>query len=650
MAGGQRDANAQAREGGSQVPEASGVSVRLDERSRSAIEIDPELARLRKHRRQERLNRFLIPRLRILGFALLGVAVFLHNRIFATADSDEAALVFTTSAVTYALLVWAGLHFLYKRLLPFDLSFAFLVTDLFFLTAAIYASGGEASWLAAILLLRTADQTSASFRRTVFFAHATVVAYLLLIAYLAWGEGRPIFWSSELLKALLLYFGNLYILTAGHTSQIRRRKLSATIEMARDALRRLEANAAELEGERARAEAASRSKSQFLAQVSHEIRSPMNELLGISDMLLLEELTEEQRKWIKILSESGGHLLSVVDDMLDYSNIEAGEMVLSDGDCDVRHLAEGMVRLLQPRAESKGVELTSQVDAEVPKTVRVDSLRLGQVLRNLVGNAVKLTESGRVVLQVGVEEVIDASRVRLRFSVEDTGIGIPPENHAYLFEPFARAGASLEPGQGGPGLGLPISQRLLELMGGEIEVDSTPGEGSRFSFVLPLDVVDDAAPSPAAGAPAAGAPAAGPPAAAEAQPSAKPGSKARVLLVEDEEVSRLVAHRLLQSLGLEVVAVQNGREALDAIGDEPFDVVVMDCQMPVMDGYEATREIRRREGSERHTPIVALTAHALTGDRDRCLAAGMDDYVPKPVGRGVLADVLSAWVEIEDSP
>jgi len=629
MAGG--DAHAHDQATGSRGPDSPGLSVRLDERSRSAIEIDPELAQLRKTRRQERVNRYLIPKLRLLGVFLLGFAVFLHNRLVGTADSDEPALVFTTAAVTYALLAWAALRLLYKRLLPFDLSLAFLVVDLFFLAAAIYASGGEESWLVAVLLLRTADQTTASFRRTLLFAHATVAAYLLLIGYLGWVEGRPIPWSREVMKAFLLYCGNLYILTAAHTSQVRRRKLKATIAMARDALRRLEANAAELEEARARAEAANRVKSQFLAQVSREVRSPMNELLGISDMLLLDELTQEQRKWIQIQSQSGGHLLSVFDDVLDYSKIEAGEMVLSDVDCDPRHLAEGMVRPLLPLARSKGLELGSEVEPEVPERVRVDAHRLGQVLAHLVGNAVKFTEVGRVVLRIGVEQRLDAARLRLRFTVEDTGPGIAAENRLLLFEPFVRAGLSPGSSPHGAGLGLPISQRLLELMGSKLEVDSTPGEGSRFSFVLELGV-----------AAAAGA--------SSGRRPAKTGSPARVLLVEDEEVSRLVELRLLQSLGLEVVAVRNGREALDAFSASSFDLVVMDCQMPVMDGYEATREIRRREGSEGHTPIVALTAHALTGDRDRCLAAGMDDFVPKPVGRGILADVLSSWVEIEDSP
>jgi CheY-like chemotaxis protein len=284
-----------------------------------------------------------------------------------------------------------------------------------------------------------------------------------------------------------------------------------------------------------------------------------------------------------------------------------------------------------PLARSKDLELECEVEPEVPEWVRVDAHRLGQVLTHLVGNAVKFTEGGRVVLRIGVEKRLGAARFKLRFTVQDTGPGIAAEGRAFLFEPFVRAGLSPGSPRHGAGLGLPISQRLLELMGSELEVESTLGEGSRFSFVLELEVAEATDTS-------------------SVRPPSKTGAKARVLLVEDEEVSRLVELRLLQSLGLEVVAVRNGQEALDAVGASPFDLVVMDCQMPVMDGYEATREIRRREGSEGHTPIVALTAHALTGDRDRCLAAGMDDFVPKPVGRGTLADVLSSWVEIEDSP
>jgi PAS domain S-box-containing protein len=536
---------------------------------------------------------------------------------------------------------------------------------------------------------------------------------------------------------------------------------------AEDALR---VYAHDLETARKRAEEATRAKSEFLANISHEIRTPMNAMIGMTELALATRITREQREYLDAIQSSADALLSLVNDLLDFSKIEARKLQLDSVGFNLRDALEDTMRVLAPRADQKGLELACHIHRDVPDALVGDPLRLRQVVINLVGNAIKFTEHGEVVLRVEPESQGDANAL-LRFSVADTGIGIPPEKQAVIFEAFSQADSSTTRRYGGTGLGLAISSQLVELMGGRISVESQPGRGSTFHFEarfelqqpgveksparwrtltdLPVLIVDDNATNRrileevltnwhmcpvavAGGASAlstlerslhadrsfavvlldghmpdmdgfavaervtqdrryrgiklvmltsAGQPedvarcrrlgisayltkpvkqselfdvivtAIGQP--AEERPRApkpvrgarRPQRNLRVLLAEDNQVNQLLAKRIFRKLGHHVTVVSNGREALSAVQAGQFDLVAMDVQMPEMDGLDATAAIRAWEKTAgTHTPIMAMTAHAMKGDRERCLAAGMDGYTSKPIRIGELERAIAQLV------
>ncbi len=377
------------------------------------------------------------------------------------------------------------------------------------------------------------------------------------------------------------------------------------------------------------AERANRTKSEFLARMSHEIRTPMNGVMGMSELLRATDLTPRQRRLSETISRSAESLLQIINDILDFSKIEAGRLELERIEFSLRETVEETVELLAGRANAKGLELTCAIESAVPFAVRGDPTRLRQVLINLVGNAIKFTELGGVAVRVAA---LDAAGL-LRFEVRDTGIGIAEEAQADIFNAFSQADSHTTRNYGGTGLGLAICKELLTLMGGAIGVHSAPGSGSAFWFEVRL-------------APSAGVGTSTIPAIAEAPRLNLTGL--RVLVVEDNPVNQEVAVGMLESLNCSTQAVDDGWLAIESMKATHYDAVLMDCQMPVMDGLTATAEIRRREadsGAPR-VPVIALTANAMEGDRERCLDAGMDDFLSKPFTRPQLAAVLNRWVTV----
>jgi len=405
----------------------------------------------------------------------------------------------------------------------------------------------------------------------------------------------------------------------------------------RDVTDRKRAEAALLEREEQLAAArdqaleASRLKSQFLANMSHEIRTPMNGVLGMAQLLLTGHLEPEQRRRVLYLHESGQSLLTIINDILDVSKMEAGKLEVEVADFDLGAAVDGVVSLCSSSASERGLTLTRSEAPGVPRWVRGDSVRLRQVLLNIIGNAVKFTERGGVDLRIS-----QAAPSRLRFTVRDTGIGLDPSAKAYLLEPFSQADASTTRRFGGTGLGLAICRQLVELMGGTLDFTSEPGVGTTFWFELDLPAAD---PVDATVASRDGRT----PLAEPRLPDPRPVDGARILLVDDAEINREVGKGLLASLGYEVDTASSGAEAVEAVEGGAYAAVLMDCLMPLMDGYEATGLIRRLNGPARHTPIIALTAAAMSGDRDRCLAAGMDDYVSKPLDVDRLTAALARY-------
>jgi TMAO reductase system sensor TorS len=386
------------------------------------------------------------------------------------------------------------------------------------------------------------------------------------------------------------------------------------------------------------AEQASSAKSEFLARMSHEIRTPMNGVMGMSELLQASALTPRQRHLAQTISHSAEALLQIINDILDFSKVEAGRLELENVEFGLREAVEETLDIFAGRAHAKGLELACDIELDVPGTVRGDPMRLRQVLINFVGNAIKFTDAGEVMVRVRALGK-DGS---LRFEVIDTGIGIAEEAQAHIFNAFSQADSFTSRKYGGTGLGLAICGQLAGLMGGEIGVHSKVNQGSTFWFEVRLEAVADAPPSlppPAGSAPAVPASAArmiGP----------------RILLVEDNAVNREVAVGMLESLGCETDTAENGWLALKAMNTATYDAVLMDCQMPVMDGLAATAEMRRREqtsGAAR-VPIIALTANAMDGDRERCLDAGMDDFLSKPFTQQQLATQLRRWLALRTLP
>ncbi|MDE3061265.1 MAG: response regulator, partial [Pseudomonadota bacterium] len=385
------------------------------------------------------------------------------------------------------------------------------------------------------------------------------------------------------------------------------------------------------------AEQAAAAKSDFLANMSHELRTPMNGVLGMASLLADTELTEEQRQYVSTITGSGENLLMLLNDILDFSKIEAGVLTLERIAYDVKEAIAMATSLLKPQADKKGIDLRVECEPDVPQYIWGDPGRVRQIIINLAGNAIKFTEKGHVRLVARMQEQDDGSR--LHISVEDTGIGIPADKLDKIFDKFTQADASVTRKFGGTGLGLAISKQLIKLMGGQMGVESAPGKGSTFWFVIPIarasredtETTGDHM------------------AERVVRDNLPPIAAARILLVEDYPVNQVFALKLLKKFGVRHIDVaENGAQSIEKYRGGTYDMIFMDCQMPEMDGYQATGKIRMLEdGTRLHTPIIAMTANAMMGDREKCLKAGMDDYLSKPLRIGHLKKILEAWFALE---
>jgi signal transduction histidine kinase/CheY-like chemotaxis protein len=671
----------------------------------STLTLDPLEVETRRREREHRLATFELPLVRLGGSALLSVALLLHN-IYLVPQPLSRWVSATIALALYATVSWALIVVFLRGTPPRDLTVPALAGDLLIWTYAIYCSGAEASWLFFILLLRVADQTQTTFRRACAFAVAATACYAGMLTWVALAGGRDVMNAGQMTKLVLILCGGVYVSLAARTAEHRRARLTEAIRVSRDLIRKLEQA-------HARAEEASAAKSEFVANMSHEMRTPLQAVIGMLQLAIEDEQSQSKARRLVTARRSAETLLSMIDDVLDFSRIEARKLELEPVYFSLRQLIHDTMKSVGIMAASKKLILSYYVQPDVPETVWADPVRLRQIVVNLVGNAIKFTHAGEI--SVTVSRAGDQARIDVR----DTGVGIAPSVRQRIFEPFAQADSSHSRPHGGTGLGLSIVARLLDAMGGSVQVSSEQGAGSVFSFSVPLatDAVGAAperqpwesqlvgkailvleqeemargaiaqilrsrgvfatsfsragdVPPQARFACAVTADSAvgvrpqvviaspldttnyahrvtrpvgerelidaigvalglaEPPPEYTLELNVAEGRRSRVLLVDDSEVNLEVVSEMLRRLGHEVTLAVDGETALARLAAEAFDVVFMDVQLPGMDGLETTR--RYRDTGAR-TPVIALTAHTSMRDRDRCLAAGMNAVLTKPV-------------------
>ncbi|NKI94001.1 ATP-binding protein [Rhizobacter sp. SG703] len=569
----------------------------------------------RKAGNARRVHTVQIPAIRTIGFVIVCLMVVLQAGREGTALAPPQLALIGINLL-YAGLGWIALRWGWQRTGRLDLAMLLFHVDVLVWIANLHYLEKSNLFFAYLLLMRVADQVGFGFRRAFWFNHVTVVAYLVYALWLWVYEPAAVQWIDRLAIAATMYVLGAYLAVTGLVIERLRNRMRVAVRSARELVDSLEQ--------------ASRAKSQFLAMVSHEIRTPMNGILGTTELLLSTALQPEQHRYAKTAHRSAMALLALIDDVLDLSRIEARKLTLHPTAVDVGALAAETVELMSFAGRDKPVTLNCSLPTGLPAVVECDPVRLRQVLVNLLHNAIKFTERGTVALVVTLQEDTPQA-VRLRFRVEDTGIGIPADQLGLIFDAFTQVDGSSTRRHRGSGLGLAIVKQLVELMGGDIGVSSEPGVGSTFWVELAMKK-STATPSPS-------------PTAQAAEPAAPRGPlRAHVLLAEDDPVNQMVLHSMLVKLGCEVDIAADGAAAFRSAQAFRHDLIFMDLHMPVMDGHDAARHIRaweREQGG--YTPIVALTADALDGDRERCLEAGMNDVVTKPVSTAMLASVIERW-------
>jgi len=582
------------------------------------ILLDPAEAKAAKHRRNRHQHVVVFPAIRAAGVQVLILIVLLHDAVTRPEATVRDQLWFIATVEAYALLSWLALYTLYGRWESADVGKWVVYGDLIPFTLAVYATGGPTSWIYALLLIRVADQTSANFRRMLLFAHVVPLLYIGLVAYMGFIEGRPVDWPLELAKPVFLYAFAMYLTTTAKASEGIRNRLAEAIRVARESIVALEENQRKLEEQsrllaeaKQRAEDASQAKSAFLSRASHELRTPMNAVLGFAQLLDLEKLPPQQREHVRQIVNGGSHLRALLDDLLDLTGIESGHLPLSPAPIAIAPLMHEVAGMLRPAAEAQGVRLRVAVNEGDGRAVVADRRRLKQVLLNLVSNGVKYNRLGgwvELACEVGEKEGM------WRLCVNDSGTGIARDKLAQLYRPFDRLGAE-QTGVEGTGLGLALSKALITAMDGEIGVDTELGRGSKFWIELPrtepIFARDTQTPAVAPRA--------------HTEPA-----DATILYIEDHPANIALVEKILaRRPGTRLLTAMTATKGLATARQTQPDLLLLDLNLPDLSGTEVLRQVRA-DTTLRHLPVIIVSADAVPEHVDQLIAQGAQAYITTP--------------------